>query len=152
MITYRIGNLLEEPDLTHIAHQCNLYHNFGAGLAAQIAKKWPRALEWHKQSCGHEPYACQGHERTGELCAYCQALHLIETLSRRPQDQGGWQPISTAKKICDPAVMLADENSGEVWMDYWDEDLEAWANTGEYGLPAPTHWQPLPTPPAEKED
>lgn len=44
MITHRTGNLLEQPDLTHIAHQCNLYHTFGAGLAKQIAEKFPRAL------------------------------------------------------------------------------------------------------------
>lgn len=43
MITERVGDLLTEPDLTHVAHQCNLYHAFGAGLARAIAKKWPRA-------------------------------------------------------------------------------------------------------------
>lgn len=44
MISEREGDLLEQPDLTHIAHQANLYHTFGAGLALQIAKKFPRAL------------------------------------------------------------------------------------------------------------
>lgn len=43
MIENRVGNLLEQPDLTHIAHQCNLYHNFGAGIALEIKKKFPRA-------------------------------------------------------------------------------------------------------------
>lgn len=44
MISYRAGNLLEQPDLTHIAHQANLYHVMGAGIAKAIADKWPRAL------------------------------------------------------------------------------------------------------------
>ncbi len=44
MITERIGDLLTERDLTHIAHQANLFHAFGAGLARQIALKLPHAL------------------------------------------------------------------------------------------------------------
>lgn len=43
MITQRAGDLLEQSDLTHIAHQANLCHTFGAGLAAAIAKKFPSA-------------------------------------------------------------------------------------------------------------
>ena len=45
MITERIGDLLTEPDLTHIAHQANLFHCFGAGLALQIARLFPYAEE-----------------------------------------------------------------------------------------------------------
>ncbi len=43
MITERSGDLLEQLDLTHIAHQANLYHTFGAGLAAAIGELWPHA-------------------------------------------------------------------------------------------------------------
>lgn len=43
MIEERTGDLLLQKDLTHIAHQANLYHNFGAGLAAAIAAKFPSA-------------------------------------------------------------------------------------------------------------
>lgn len=43
MITERVGDLLTEPGLTHVAHQANLYCSFGAGLALQIARKWPHA-------------------------------------------------------------------------------------------------------------
>lgn len=45
MIEYRLGNLLEQSDLTHIAHQCNLFHNFGSGIAKEIRLKFPRAFE-----------------------------------------------------------------------------------------------------------
>ncbi len=45
MIEYRVGNLLEQPDLTHIAHQANLFHTFGSGIAKEIRLKWPRAYE-----------------------------------------------------------------------------------------------------------
>ncbi len=48
MITERVGDLLEQKDLTHIAHQCNLFHCFGGGLAAQIKKKYPRAAKVDK--------------------------------------------------------------------------------------------------------
>ncbi len=44
MITERVGDLLDQPDLSHVAHQANLYHTFGAGLARQIALKFPYAL------------------------------------------------------------------------------------------------------------
>lgn len=50
MITERVGNLLEENDLTHIAHQANLYHSFGAGLAAAIRTRYPYALEADQQT------------------------------------------------------------------------------------------------------
>lgn len=43
MITERVGNLLTDPDLTHVAHQANLYHTFGAGLALSIRRTWPHA-------------------------------------------------------------------------------------------------------------
>lgn len=50
MITERSGDLLEQTDLTHIAHQANLYHTFGAGLALAIARKFPEALEADKKT------------------------------------------------------------------------------------------------------
>lgn len=43
MITERVGDLLAQADLTHIAHQANLYHAFGAGLARAIAETHPYA-------------------------------------------------------------------------------------------------------------
>ncbi len=52
MITERVGDLLEQPDLTHVAHQANLYHSFGAGLAAQIKKKFPYAFKADEETAG----------------------------------------------------------------------------------------------------
>lgn len=45
MITYRIGDLLAQPDLTHIAHQANLYHTFGSGIARSIKERFPDAYK-----------------------------------------------------------------------------------------------------------
>lgn len=45
MITERIGDLLDQKDLTHIAHQANLGHTFGAGLALQIGRRFPYATD-----------------------------------------------------------------------------------------------------------
>ena len=50
MIRERTGDLLTEKDLTHIAHQANLYHTFGAGLALQIARKFPYAENADKKT------------------------------------------------------------------------------------------------------
>ncbi len=45
MITFRVGDLLSQPDLTHIVHQANLYHTFGSGIAKSIKDRFPRAYE-----------------------------------------------------------------------------------------------------------
>ncbi len=50
MIEERRGDLLEQKDLTHIAHQANLYHTFGAGLAFQIAQKYPWAVDVDRET------------------------------------------------------------------------------------------------------
>lgn len=50
MITERIGDLLTARDLTHVAHQANLYHTFGAGLAAQISVTWAHAIRADKRT------------------------------------------------------------------------------------------------------
>jgi O-acetyl-ADP-ribose deacetylase (regulator of RNase III) len=45
------GNLLTlalEGQFDVIVHQCNCYHNFGAGIALQILKKFPAAFEQDK--------------------------------------------------------------------------------------------------------
>jgi O-acetyl-ADP-ribose deacetylase (regulator of RNase III) len=44
MITEKTGNLLEAP-VDVMVHQANLYHTFGAGIAAQIKKHLPEAYE-----------------------------------------------------------------------------------------------------------
>lgn len=45
MISHRIGNLLEQPDIDIIVHQANIYHTFGAGIAAGIKQVFPYAYE-----------------------------------------------------------------------------------------------------------
>jgi len=51
-IEYRVGNLLEQEDLTHMAHQANLYKTFGSGIARAIKEKFPRAYEADQRSVG----------------------------------------------------------------------------------------------------
>ena len=48
MIEYRKGNLLEQSDINVIIHNCNIFCNFGAGIAKQIAIKYPEAFEADK--------------------------------------------------------------------------------------------------------
>lgn len=50
MIEDRVGSLFDQKDLTHIAHQCNLFHSFGAGIAKEIKERFPYAYEVDKQT------------------------------------------------------------------------------------------------------
>jgi len=44
MITERIGNLLTDPQVNVIAHQCNCFHTMGGGIARIIAQMYPEAV------------------------------------------------------------------------------------------------------------
>ena len=44
MISEREGDLLDQTDLEFIAHQANLRHTFGAGIAIQIARRYPYSM------------------------------------------------------------------------------------------------------------
>jgi O-acetyl-ADP-ribose deacetylase (regulator of RNase III) len=47
------GNMLENinPEvLTVLLHGCNCFHTMGAGVASQIANRWPKVLEVDKQT------------------------------------------------------------------------------------------------------
>jgi len=44
-IEYRVGNLLEEKDISVILHQANLFCTFGSGIARAIKDKYPEAYE-----------------------------------------------------------------------------------------------------------
>lgn len=45
MIKNIVGNLLESDKCSVIVHQANLYHTFGAGIAAAIRMRFPEAYE-----------------------------------------------------------------------------------------------------------
>lgn len=47
-----IGNLLDTPARCIIVQQVNCIHPFGAGLAKQIAKKWPHVEQQYKDYDG----------------------------------------------------------------------------------------------------
>lgn len=49
MISYRIGNLLDQPDIEAIVHQANIYHTFGAGIARAIRDTFPYAFAADKE-------------------------------------------------------------------------------------------------------
>lgn len=66
---------------------------------------------------------------------------------------GGWLPIETAPK--DGTAILVSEGRF-CWCVEWNEEFDWWAvddnKLGPFRLrgAAPTHWQPLPTPPKEQ--
>ncbi len=44
-LSYKNGNLLTDPEVNVIAHQANLFHTFGAGIAKAIREDYPVAYE-----------------------------------------------------------------------------------------------------------
>jgi len=76
MISKREGDLLQ-----HVAHQANLYHTFGAGLAAEIVRLWPHAAE---ADC-RTPYGAEAKLGTYSLAEGSPAV--VNLYSQRP-----WRP------------------------------------------------------------
>lgn len=69
----------------------------------------------------------------------------------------GWQPIESAPKDGTNVLIAEDQNGihGEAYYDD-EESRWYWANTGRGDYPDPrepfpTHWQPLPPPPAASD-
>jgi O-acetyl-ADP-ribose deacetylase (regulator of RNase III) len=50
VIEHRVGDIFEQKDLTHIAHQANLFHTFGSGIAKEIKERYLRAYEADKRT------------------------------------------------------------------------------------------------------
>jgi hypothetical protein len=44
-IINKVGDLLTDPEVNVLLQQCNLYHTFGAGIAAAIKTKFPEAYD-----------------------------------------------------------------------------------------------------------
>lgn len=65
----------------------------------------------------------------------------------------GWQPIETAPKDGKPILGVVDGDVGEI--SWWNGTYKQhWIFTfdDEYESVKPTHWMPLPQPPASKGD
>jgi len=60
MITYVQGDLLQAP-VDAIAHGCNCQKIFGAGVALQIARKWPEVVQ------ADQDLASSAEERLGQI-------------------------------------------------------------------------------------
>lgn len=45
MIEQRIGDVLDQLDLSYVVHQANLFHTFGSGIAYTIKCKFPEAYQ-----------------------------------------------------------------------------------------------------------
>jgi O-acetyl-ADP-ribose deacetylase (regulator of RNase III) len=71
----RIGDIFEQQDLTHIVHQCNLFHCMGSGIAAEIARRFPEALAADKQTL----YGDRGKLGTYSFCVVDPSLPLMQT-------------------------------------------------------------------------
>lgn len=50
MIENRTGDIFAQQDLTHIAHQANLFHTFGSGIAKEISLRFPLAADADKRT------------------------------------------------------------------------------------------------------
>lgn len=65
-----------------------------------------------------------------------------------------WAPIETAPKrelFGDPTLILGfvpHSCGGYICVFYWNHREKQWQNNIDGGLDRPTHWMPLPAPPA----
>lgn len=67
-----------------------------------------------------------------------------------------WQPIETAPKHTDQETdedilflgFVPHSCGGYMCVFYWNQRLEQWQNNIDGGTDKPTHWMPLPAPPA----
>lgn len=101
MITLRVGDLLQQPDLTHIAHQANLYHTFGAGLAAEIGRLWPHAAE---ADC-RTPYGAEAKLGTYSLADGAPAVvNLYSQSAWRPGPLTDYVALETALRALERSL------------------------------------------------
>lgn len=116
-------------------------------LAAQIRQL---ALEYHKTVEGE--YGCPGHSCPGvqRLVTFAEACAAAALDAAQAQP---WQPIATAPKDAD--VLLLYQDGHGVQPGYWydlDKSDQVWVAVETQGLTGgrmqPTHWRPLPEPPA----
>lgn len=71
----------------------------------------------------------------------------IERLRIVIADTVAWQLIDTASKDDGVAVLLWDGR--DVFTGYWEASCDFWAvSDGGCAIPVPTHWMPMPKPPA----
>lgn len=66
-----------------------------------------------------------------------------------------WRPIETAPKDGTPLLLLWPDAAEKMAVMWWDEYVENWL--GYYdginpGYQPPTHWMPLPPPPAGEQE
>lgn len=71
MIEYRVGDIFEQADLTHIVHQANLFNTFGAGIAKEIKRRYPQAFEADAESHAHAKRLGQDNRLGGFSRAIC---------------------------------------------------------------------------------
>lgn len=81
-------------------------------------------------------------EAAHELAELRAALALLR------QDQDGWQDISTAPTN---TGVLAAWDAGKLWIiqPCIQSDNGTWMTKWDSDIVKPTHWRPLPTPPAQ---
>ena len=85
MISERDGDIFTQKDLTHISHQCNLFHTFGSGIAADIRKRFPQALEADKRTAYGVPKKLGQYSKT----AYRDGSPIIVNI----YSQNGISPV-----------------------------------------------------------
>lgn len=94
-LCYQTGDAVEalqNGDIEVLIHQCNLYHTFNSGIAAQIKETYPEAFEADKDTphgstdkLGYNSYYYQPWHFNGEdesqmiINMYCQHGHSNET-------------------------------------------------------------------------
>lgn len=114
MIEYRIGNLLEQPDLTHIVHQANLYHTFGAGLAKTIKEKFPEA---YQEDC-KTSYGDKSKLGTISMARSSSGLYILNLYSQAgiggKDRQTSYDALDKGLRVVENIIAIGDSLTGVV--------------------------------------
>ncbi len=110
----------------------------------ETIKKMARLM--FENDSGASPY-CWDKYKTQYIEMSTAAYSVIEPLLQNEQRLR--QDISTAPMDNTPLILTV---KGRVFTGYWNPELETWQpRKGNFFTDWPTHWQPLPKPPAINE-
>ena len=128
MIHYRKGSLFDAPPMSIIAHACNTEGVWGAGIAAQFAKRYPMAEKLYSEECksgGAYLGACLLIPTDKHIIACLYTASLSKGQNRGAKESILWHTKESIKELlrrntCDFPIHMCKINSG-IFNVPWEE-------------------------------
>lgn len=150
----RLGELRAESftaKVNGLYAECVYYTDHKRIIAAQEQRIGELSKALHAYADGDDCGCADGSPdqplRTGQ-CPYCKAQTALE--NSKPAE-GTWQPIETAPRNGMPLLLCWPQWDTLPTIGSYSKDRERWALNDQefYDKSQPTHWMPLPEPPAD---